>query len=156
MSTPRCKRGFHKRTRSGRKEDAEKFCNCKNFGGRKGEKEVSGLFVRGECASRRRRWRRKGENARSAPPANFLGEGRGGEGGGRRHRDRGRRDCDLLKFAVCCDNNDLEGRTDDRRTDGRRKSFQWVHGARSLALGRFGKRRPKRNEDRQIDGLRPA
>ena len=39
----------------------------------RGEKEVSGLFVRGECA---RREEGGGGNARSAPPANFLGEGR--------------------------------------------------------------------------------
>ena len=44
----------------------------------RGEKEVSGLFVRGECGVE------AGENARSAPPANFLGEERKGgrrEGG---------------------------------------------------------------------------
>ena len=38
----------------------------------RGEKEVSGLFVRGECGVG------AGENARGAPPANFLGEEREG------------------------------------------------------------------------------
>ena len=41
----------------------------------RGEKEVSGLFVRGECGVGGSRGR---ENARSAPPANFLGEERKG------------------------------------------------------------------------------
>ena len=86
----------------------------------RGEKEVSGLFVRGECGVGA-----GGENARSAPPANFLGEERKGDGGwrGGRHCDR---DCDFLKFAVCCDNNDL-GEERDGDADGRRKSFQRMH-----------------------------
>ena len=47
----------------------------------RGEKEVSGLFVRGKCGVGALG---AGENARSAPPANFLGEERKGgrrEGG---------------------------------------------------------------------------
>ena len=79
-------------------------------------KEGERKKFRGSLSAENAEWE-QGENARSAPPANFLGEERKGDGGrggwrGGRRRDR---DCDFLKFAVCCDNNDLgeerEGRT---------------------------------------------
>ena len=62
--------------------------------------------------------------------------GRGGGGPHRLRRRRVRRDCDFLKFAVCCDNNDLEGRN---------------FSARARPLDGLGKRGPKRNERRQAE-----
>ena len=87
----------------------------------RGEKEVSGLFVRGECGVGAGGGRMRG--AHRLPT--FWGRNERGDGGwrGGRHRDR---DCDFLKFAVCCDNNDL-GEERDGDADGRRKSFQRMH-----------------------------
>ena len=100
------------------------FAIAKISEGGGGEKEVSGAL----CPSRRGRMR----GAHRLPT--FWG--RGGGGRQRLSRRRVRRDCDFLKFAVCCDNNDLEGRN---------------FSARARSLDGLGKRGPKRNERRQAE-----
>ena len=90
-------------------------------------KEGERKKFRGSLSAENAEWEGAGGECEERTACQLFGGGtKGGtEGGveGGRHRDR---DCDFLKFAVCCDNNDL-GEERDGDADGRRKSFQRMH-----------------------------